>query len=665
MAAAGRKSRSLGSLCQDAMKRPPRDGHGVYVYSNSFFRYEGDWKGGRKHGHGRLLFKDGSYYEGEFLDGEITGEGCRHWASSGNTYTGQFVLGEPHGRGVMQYGAGGRYEGTFSHGAREGHGHLVDQDGQEYQGSFHNHKRHGHGQMLFKNGDQYEGNWVLDQRQGHGVLCCADGSTYEGQWHSDVFSGQGRMAHYSGVVYDGMWINGHPVEQATRIVILGPEVMDVIQGAAIMLDVQLQQEDGKVAKSERGRTLRISAAVRYVQLPAYSEVSFFKVDAADKETTILTPFGFECIPYPLSGTESGGTEHGAAVDGAGANLPLPTAAMEPASAAGTLRGQGDSSCIPDGPKVPRNGCNKHSPAQSGLLIPFDPGIWAASRNPDGGQEPLGSQFCQRVEQGCAVFSNVLLGPPPPWYHPVLFLDDSQMEGPSPRDVLSTGRTPGTAQKPSGGSRWTPQLATLFFILRVCSAVRALGSSSDPQSGARSIKVIWYPAFVGSTAEGVSNQGMAKVVLGEHSDCARMLAFPCPQSSQCLSQGPAGTSEGIGLTATEPAAAAYPDPCTHSAGHRGHRKAQQWVLRAASIGPHSECLLDACELLPGTYERLLDVLRVCVACVLGCGEYVIMVQDVTTPPFLDHPLPTAFKHLRVLAKATHEPCTSGEGMEVPH
>ncbi|PNJ47858.1 MORN1 isoform 12, partial [Pongo abelii] len=57
--------------------------YGVYVYPNSFFRYEGEWKAGRKHGHGKLLFQDGSYYEGAFVDGEIMGEGRRHWAWSG------------------------------------------------------------------------------------------------------------------------------------------------------------------------------------------------------------------------------------------------------------------------------------------------------------------------------------------------------------------------------------------------------------------------------------------------------------------------------------------------------------------------------------------------------------------------------------------------------
>nr|XP_011765566.1 MORN repeat-containing protein 1 isoform X6 [Macaca nemestrina] len=179
MAAVGEGTPSSRGPRRDPPRRPPRDGYGVYVYPNSFFRYEGEWKGGRKHGHGKLLFKDGSYYEGAFVDGEITGEGRRHWAWSGDTFSGQFVLGEPQGYGVMEYKAGGCYEGEVSHGMREGHGFLVDRDGQVYQGSFHDNKRHGPGQMLFKNGDKYDGDWVRDQRQGHGVLRCADGSTYE------------------------------------------------------------------------------------------------------------------------------------------------------------------------------------------------------------------------------------------------------------------------------------------------------------------------------------------------------------------------------------------------------------------------------------------------------------------------------------------------------
>eukprot|EP00072_Mus_musculus_P074168 XP_017175931.1 PREDICTED: MORN repeat-containing protein 1 isoform X7 [Mus musculus] len=352
---------------------PPRNGYGVYVYPNSFFRYEGEWKGGKKHGHGKLLFKDGSYYEGEFVDGEITGEGCQHWAWSGNTYSGQFVLGEPQGHGVMKYKAGGRYEGELSQGLREGQGFLEDQDGQVYQGSFHDNKRHGRGQMIFKNGDKYEGDWVRDQRQGHGVLCCADGSTYKGQWHSDVFSGLGSLVHCSGVTYCGMFINGHPA-------------------------------------GESGRVLKISAGVRYVQLPEYSEVSFFKMDEDYMETPIQTPFGFQCISYPLSVPMSWGPEPGSTVESARADLLLSKRDSEPVLDSGAFHGQGDTLSI-----LP---ARRHKPC------------------------------CQQVDHGCAEFVDILLGAPPPGMQPYLFLPGTLEKtlgrpkgGPSSPEVLPTAQEP--------------------------------------------------------------------------------------------------------------------------------------------------------------------------------------------------------------------------------
>ncbi|KAJ1144778.1 hypothetical protein NDU88_011073 [Pleurodeles waltl] len=240
--------RGSGARYIGEVKKQLRDGFGIYIYPNTFFRYEGQWKKGKKHGHGKLLLKDGSYYEGEFADGEIEGNGLRYWASFGNTYSGQFSCGELHGTGVMQYKDGARYEGEFSCGMREGYGILVDCNGQTYQGSFHDNKKHGEGQMNFRNGDHYEGDWVMDQRQGHGVLRCADGTIYEGQWRSDTFSGQGAVLHCSGVTYDGLWINGYPAGMAKKIVIMGDEEIEVVQGWPLTIHVQLQDEDGHLCE---------------------------------------------------------------------------------------------------------------------------------------------------------------------------------------------------------------------------------------------------------------------------------------------------------------------------------------------------------------------------------------------------------------------------------
>nr|XP_045004596.1 MORN repeat-containing protein 1 isoform X2 [Jaculus jaculus] len=367
---------------QERSRRPPRDGHG------------------------KLLFKDGSYYEGEFVNGEITGEGCRLWAWSGQ-------------------------------------GVLEDKDGQVYQGSFHDNKRHGRGHMVFKNGDKYEGDWVRDQRQGHGVLCCTDGSTYEGQWHSDVFSGLGSLAHCSGVTYCGLWINGHPVAQAKRIVVLGPEVLEVIQGSPFTLNIQLQQDDGEVAKSESGRILKISAGVRYVQLPAYSEVSFFKMDEDHLETPIETPFGFQCISYPLAIPTPCKLEPSCAMKHAEVNI----------VSKGELEPRLDSEAFNDQEDTPGD-----LPARA--------------------QEPAWPAAYQRVEQGCAEFVDILLEPPPPTLQPFLFLpsvpESCQKASFRPEDDPCPLRMPLTTQEPPEGSRpertTEEPLATAFpgeYVLMIC------------------------------------------------------------------------------------------------------------------------------------------------------------------------------------------------------
>uniref|UniRef100_A0A4X2M9F4 MORN repeat containing 1 n=1 Tax=Vombatus ursinus TaxID=29139 RepID=A0A4X2M9F4_VOMUR len=352
-------------------------GYGHYLYQNTFFRYEGEWKDGKKHGYGKLLFKDGSYYEGEFVDGEIIGRGQRYWASSGNTYSGQFVLGELQGHGIMKYKDGGKYEGEFSHGVREGHGSLIDKNGQVYKGSFHENKKHGVGQMTFNNGDKYEGDWILDQRQGHGVLHSADGSTYKGQWRNGVFNGQGLMIHCSGTIYDGLWINGYPATQASKIVILGPKVIKVVQGSSITLSVQLQTDDGEIVESESGRALKVQAGVRYVQLPAFSNFGFFKMTGDAEVKPIQTPFGFECIDYPLTPAVSGSPEKDAS----------------------------RSECPEDAPCFPKEDLEPESLLESLFL-----------RN-----QTFSSPHYQQVNHGCAEFRNISLAAPPPEYYPIMFL----------------------------------------------------------------------------------------------------------------------------------------------------------------------------------------------------------------------------------------------------
>ncbi|KAM9034691.1 MORN repeat-containing protein 1 [Sarcophilus harrisii] len=817
MASADQEPEKSRPPYQGSMRRMVRDGYGHYLYPNTFFRYEGEWKDGKKHGHGKLLFKDGSYYDGEFVDGEIIGMGQRYWSSSGNIYSGQFVLGELHGHGVMIYKEGGKYEGEFYQGMREGHGSLTDKNGQVYQGAFHENKKHGVGQMVFNNGDSYEGDWILDQRQGHGVMHYADGSIYKvsgrrgwpqpsrpltcsgtsrsaavsrrdlglgpslwgapspaslrvrrglgkawgqnlhreeatrrnpcqaslrmrvafpapsrterrdqraasfparrerhsgarafgpesergnvgggtlqlggkrgvwlpgspshlcavslreagrgrrhrlrpgeqalpwrpcqpmshliaqgrrscvnpgsgellplilylltclpcpfprtprggsfpglspvpqtsgpeddrmlrhqqgpsrdsgssspqplaalprpkprdphpaqplgplarrsassagptearapdagrmaqppgaaaraqprkpattgpeqaaaasrvlaaqgaalgpgprrspasparrrqaaarpiirnrgrldrnraaprggeqgregpgrerkgekgrsalGQWRNNVFNGQGLMIHCSGIIYDGLWINGYPATQASKIVILGPTVIKMVQGSSITLKVQLQTDDGEVVRSESGRALKIWAGVRYVQLSAFSNLSFFKVTGDAEVKPIQTPFGFECIAYPLTLPASG----------------------EPEMGSSKSEHPEDDLCF-----------QKEDLEPESLLESL---LYRAKDDPDDqdeesqltsspGNQTFSSPHYQQVNHGYAEFHNVSLAAPPPEYHPIMFLDSipNKNEDQQPQDAECLDNT-GNPEKRSPQSRYT-------------------------------------------------------------------------------------------------------------------------------------------------------------------------------------------------------------------
>ena len=71
-------------------------------------------------GHGKLLMKDGTYYEGQFVNGEINGHGFKFFAGANCKYTGQFLNGEMHGHGVMQYRDESIYEGQWVKNKKQG-----------------------------------------------------------------------------------------------------------------------------------------------------------------------------------------------------------------------------------------------------------------------------------------------------------------------------------------------------------------------------------------------------------------------------------------------------------------------------------------------------------------------------------------------------------------
>ncbi|EGZ14875.1 hypothetical protein PHYSODRAFT_504737 [Phytophthora sojae] len=212
------------------------------------FTYVGDFVHGRMHGTGRIEWHaSGVAYEGDFTHNEITGRGT-YWWPNGSSYVGDVKRGKRHGRGVFVTGDRGvpkpllfafRSHETEGHdvdgGGGDGHddakgeddvGLVMAQSNARYDGEWENGLPHGCGELVFDaaRNIRYEGQFVEGKREGKGHMHYAYGSVYVGDWKADVKCGQGVMTWMTprgdGELlnpedstplerYDGEWLNDY------------------------------------------------------------------------------------------------------------------------------------------------------------------------------------------------------------------------------------------------------------------------------------------------------------------------------------------------------------------------------------------------------------------------------------------------------------------------
>ncbi len=155
-------------------------------------------------GVGVLEYVDGSKYEGNFVNGEMTGFGTWYFAS-GEKYVGMFRNNFCHGRGVHYKRAGDKVTGLWHNGAYIGH--LFNVDGSE--GCISGDCQAGEGVYIYKGGKaKYEGQFFAGKPTGHGVCHYSDGNWYEGTWAEGSFDGVGTMYMLDGKVIEGIWRAG-------------------------------------------------------------------------------------------------------------------------------------------------------------------------------------------------------------------------------------------------------------------------------------------------------------------------------------------------------------------------------------------------------------------------------------------------------------------------
>ncbi|CAF1043614.1 unnamed protein product [Didymodactylos carnosus] len=126
-------------------------------------RYNGEWKCGKKDGHGIYDFAVGKKerkYEGRFENDLFSGRGHMTY-SNGCLYDGNWISGNRDGRGVYTWKDGDRYEGQFVGGKISGHGVKRDICGDIWTGEWEDGKKHGYGKYTYANGAVKMGKWNM------------------------------------------------------------------------------------------------------------------------------------------------------------------------------------------------------------------------------------------------------------------------------------------------------------------------------------------------------------------------------------------------------------------------------------------------------------------------------------------------------------------------
>ena len=159
-----------------------RHGDGSYDYPGANYRYEGGWEYGVKNSKvGKFSLPGLFTYEGEFVDGEITGQGTKRW-SDGRSYTGQWHLGEMHGFGRWQNSTGTEvYEGVYDNNKKHGDGILTIK-GDVYKGKFGNNIFDGHGTYLKERKYVLDIDFIKGIGQGSGSITWNKTAYFEGNW---------------------------------------------------------------------------------------------------------------------------------------------------------------------------------------------------------------------------------------------------------------------------------------------------------------------------------------------------------------------------------------------------------------------------------------------------------------------------------------------------
>ena len=185
--------------------------HGIGMLSNPHYVLKGTWRNDHFTGWGIKCMRNGEYFEGKFINGQLNGKGI--YKNGNNIYEGDFVNNQRCGIGDLTTDKF-HYKGEFKDNKLEGQGQIdFFEEGQRYEGTFSDNKINGKGTYKWKNGDVYIGDMKNGKMHGFGKYDYSDGKIYEGEFFNDIKQGKGKMTFPDGTIHEGNFVNGELNEE--------------------------------------------------------------------------------------------------------------------------------------------------------------------------------------------------------------------------------------------------------------------------------------------------------------------------------------------------------------------------------------------------------------------------------------------------------------------
>ena len=166
-----------------------------------------------REGYGKMLYKNGTKFEGEYVNNKINGFGLFTNKEGRLVYEGYWKDGKREGIGIYYCEDGATYKGEWKDNIKSGIGVYSFSDNSRYMGDFKNDVREGYGIIYGNNSDKYEGEWMNDQGNGIGTYYYNKGEIYVGNWKNGLRNGYGKLTTQDGTEKMGEWQDGELLEE--------------------------------------------------------------------------------------------------------------------------------------------------------------------------------------------------------------------------------------------------------------------------------------------------------------------------------------------------------------------------------------------------------------------------------------------------------------------